>query len=127
MSCIDVPSVVANGSYSQTSDPAPSGGSLAKTAIFTPSVSGLFRVSTYTTVEQVHGGSAAVSVYWTDEIESTFVNNPAAQYLSPVSSSALIHAVAGDAISISVSASGSPNPNPALYTVYWVVEQIELV
>ena len=107
-----VPAIVASQAWNgQTS-------ALAQTAVFTPSASGLYRLTVYLSVESGSGG-ATPHFYWTDDAGSQTRQFDPSNTSFPVSYSMLVKAASGDAISVSVGVTGTNT-----YDLYAVVESL---
>jgi hypothetical protein len=105
--CITLPQTVASGSFlSQTE-------SLAETAVFTPTVSGLYRVNVGT-VLITDGFSASSTVYWND---SSAARSENLSFTGP--GAMVIYAASGDAISLSVTQSGT-----GTWSLYYSIEAL---
>jgi hypothetical protein len=91
---------------------------LAKTAIFTPTTSGLFRLTIYLNVASGTGGVTPF-FYWTDTIGAQSAQFDPSNLGTPVSYTMLVYCVSGDAISVSTNVTGTNT-----YNLYAVVEQL---
>jgi hypothetical protein len=124
------PLVVATVHLTKQSDPIP------PTAIFTPTQSGLFRVSMYMTQTAPQAsGLWALHIAWTDDagVERTYqpmillqadAHSPSAwgSYDGAPGSVVVIQAVAGQVIEYQVS---GEHPTNGAFSLYMVVEQLE--
>ncbi|MGH9821718.1 MAG: hypothetical protein ACREDR_00445 [Blastocatellia bacterium] len=98
---------------------------IAATPLFTPKVSGLFKLSYYLGVTTIGtGGASTLVVTFTDDVQaqSTTINGPALNTLVPVSGSYIFRAVAGQAISFAINIA-NPTGNPQLQA-HLVLEQL---
>lgn len=109
MPCIgNVPAIVASGSFNQS-------GPLSATTLFTPTVTGIYRISVYAVGSNTDGIGASLA--WTDENRS--------QSVSPINLNgaqeivAVAHAVASSNIQLS---SGADVTDTVTYR--YVVEQL---
>jgi len=123
------PLIVASGQLPDQTAP------IAKTTIFTPSQSGLFRISVYITVTKPNANSLSEWTYrlfWTDdagpEVQPRFLcsNNAlrgVANWCNPLYP-LVFRAIAGEPISYAVVL--APNrQDETTYSLYYVVEQLQ--
>jgi hypothetical protein len=113
---VDIPNEVASKNFLNQ------GSSGTSATLFTPATSGLFRVAVYFSWNNTAGGSASLTVNWTDE--HSFSNSQGIGIASPYGQGQVIMRVASSS-NISLSVSGVAfSPGTTGYDVYATVEQL---
>jgi hypothetical protein len=109
-------------------------GELAQTTIFTPSLSGLYRLSVYgmiTTADTANNQNSYYNLFWTDASGPNSYYGAMLGYDGQLGgfnqstcplATFTFQAQAGAAVSHSVTKSGTDN---AVYALYWTIERLE--
>lgn len=122
MSCVDLPQIVAKQSFlAQTNN-------FASTAVFTPSVTGLYRISVY--LECPTTADIAVNVQFTDDRSNaqnaTIAVLQTGKYLNQMAASGSLQGVASfrDTSGNAISVSTNNYAGTGTYDLYVVIEQL---